>query len=220
MSDEMEDVPGTEPVLTGTAPKRRGRPPKKKGVLIQGSELAPRIDFDSKGVHKQYFYWIGVLPHCPIQNVIVGAICFSKITAILVKDPTGTKRPQGAIGKVQNLDLWRFLRVKDRLARTVIRIHEPGPSLEEMAQIEMALDGTTLNRGKAELIKIPSDDYIEEMKRQGRPARKYTPDPRDEPIAKYLYAQLCEDQNNPRRGSVYPGSLYETGLFWPEDSLE
>ncbi len=46
--------------------------------------------------------------------------------------------------------------------------------------------------------------------------RRYVAREWDEPAARYMYAVLCQDQENPLRGSGFPQPISETGIAWPE----
>lgn len=231
MSDpQIDDIPPTEPVATAEAPPKRrpGRPRKHplpeavqaptKRARFAGAELVPDLERHRAAVTTAYWYWIGALPGMPAEWVTLGGECFPKMEEDLVphpKDPTKRLRlPR--IGALVRLTRAKFDHIRDHLSRTVVRMtHEPaqvavGPGVQNT--------GAPVARGrKGFLITIPTAAEVEQRRKANIALNTYTQDPRDEPVARYLFARLCDNQERGERGDSYPEPLEVTGLEWPEE---
>lgn len=187
---------------------------------ISGKSLVPDLDDlrSNAGISLQYRYWVGITPSCPVESIDIAGINFPKINENLVEDPmrTGIKRRVPVIGSIVYLTEDKIRRIRERLARTVIRFTEdPGEQDEP---------GTGQNLGDAhrrarrgQVITIPTSQEVVERRKAGKATRQYVPGPNDVPAARFLFAQLCADQVNGSRGDVYPETLETTGLEWPDD---
>ena len=63
-----------------------GPPPAPAEVkhVVAPTDLEPAIQRVVGASSKTYFYWAGVLPHCPREHLTLGATMFDKTTNILV----------------------------------------------------------------------------------------------------------------------------------------
>ena len=187
---------------------------------FDGSRLVPDIQGARQrgGVAKTYKYWVGVTPSCPVQGIDLAGINFPKLNELLIQDPMGgpMKRRVPVIGALANINEHQVRRLMDALSRTVIRFTDnPGQKDEP---------GTGQNVGdlhqqprKGHLITIPSPAEVAERAAAGKPTREYSPGPNDVPAARYIFAQLCADQERGSRGDFYPETLETAGFDWPEE---
>lgn len=210
-------------------PKRRGRPPKKKveaaptpepkpatGAKIKGKDLVPSVA--TLPTKKRYAYWVGVTASCPVQAIDC-VVNFPKVNGVPVKEPgSRIKRLRGVLGAIVWLDAENIRIMRERIPRTVIRVinaevpdvNDAGKDLEDVTEF------ADTKRPKAHIITIPTEERLKAAQEAGRPARRYIKQSGDIPAARFMFAQLCEDQVNPRHGSVYPEPLERTGLEFPE----
>ena len=187
---------------------------------IGGSELVPDRDShaSSLGVAHTYKYWVGVTPSCPREHVDLAGINFPKVNENLVSDPmrTGSKRRVPVIGAIVELDARKVAMMRDKLKRTVIRFLDDGGQLEEPGTGQNVGDNHQRPR-RGQIITIPTAEEIELRRQRGKPTNAYRPHPNDVPAARYMFAQICEDQQNGSRGEYYPDTLETTGLWWPDE---
>ncbi len=73
--------------------------PKKTTRTVSGSELTPATT-GGTGVSKQEWYWVGVYPSCPVEQLDVGGVAFPKLTTTFTKS-TGRRRQEFAIPAVR-----------------------------------------------------------------------------------------------------------------------
>lgn len=204
--------------VAATGSERELPEPKTK---VAGADLVPNIEAASArtGVSRVYKYWVGVTPSCPANSITIAGINFPKVNEQLIPDParTGRKKRRMVAGAIVFMTEDKVRRLKERLPRTVIRFndeaavqHEPGTgeNIGDVAQ----------RPKKGHLITIPTDAELEERRRRGKVARRYIPDPRrDVPAARFMFAQLCADQDRPEQGEFFPDPLEITGLDWPDE---
>ena len=194
--------------------------PQSGRTHFDASDLVPDLEQqrDSLGVSRSYKYWVGVTPSCPHEHVDLAGINFPKVNENLVDDPmrTGNKRRVPVIGAIVDIDEHTILRMRDRLKRTVIRFLDDNGQSEE--------PGTGLNIGdnhkrprRGQLITIPTAEETANRIARNKPARTYPPRAGDVPAARYMFAQICDDQQNGSRGEYYPETLETTGLSWPDE---
>ena len=230
---EKMDVPPTEPVAVAS-PKKKGKKkaqrkaPKKvatvpavpTGTVISGKDLAPDLTGDIPGSLTEYFYWVGVIPACPVEHIDVAGINFPKVNELILPDPGRTGKTQRApvIGALARLTEGRVKRLLARIPRTIMRFTSDKGTQEE--------PGTGQNLGdlhiqprKGFLITVPTAEDVDMARAAGRATNHYVRQAHDEPAARYMFAVLCEDQEKPSRGSYYPECLETAGLNWP-DKLE
>tara|TARA_R100000808_G_C2114929_1_gene127866 strand:- start:390 stop:1052 length:663 start_codon:yes stop_codon:yes gene_type:complete len=199
-------IPATEPVAVKSKKTRKKRA-KKAGKANQttkanSNDLIPDLDKLSGSVEHQYTYWIGVTESCPTNHLDVGSIAFPKTMEELVPDPA---RP-GSYQRIPRFGSLHELR-KDQVD-SIIRGCKHGV---------VRFTSKEPGKEKGYPIRIPTDEQLELSRQHGRGVRAYVQQPNDEPIAQYIYAVLCEDQDNPRRGEYSPAPLSETGLDWPNE---
>lgn len=200
------------------------RKKKAPGTHVGGASLVPDVDVTRRpiGVESEYLYWVGLIASCPVDFVDIAGINFPKANEDLVPDRMRPGKLQRVpkFGTIVPLTQRKMKMLVERLPRTVLRIYEDVD--QTGAQEE---PGTGKNVGKdphvrprrGQLITIPSPDEIEAFKKNARSFTTYRPQPIDRPIADFLYAQLCEDQEEGNRGERFPDVLSETGLVWPEE---
>ena len=210
-------MPATPSTCANAAPPV---PPPAVDTHFAGSSLVPDLAKAGKqaGVLKQYRYWVGVSPSCPVESVTIAGINFPKMNERIIPDPgrSGGKRRVPVAGALVWLTEDKIKRLKERLPRTVVRFLNDKGQREEPGTGENIGDNAVRPR-RGHLITIPTDEEIAQRMKKGKPARAYLPDPtRDVPVARFLFAQLCPDQVNSERGSNYPDALERTGLDWPE----
>ncbi len=179
--------------------------PIPAATKIAGSDLVPHPTA-TVGHAREYWYWIGVTAECPTAFLTAGGIAFPKDEEIIEPDLTRKGRPtrRPVFGTIHKLNEGQIRLILDHLPRRVVR-SLPGQNA----------DGSR----KACEVRIPSDEKVAEAKKHRRPSPEYVAQKDDEPAARYMFAVLCPDQDNPTRGHHYPKSLEEEGLEWP-DKLE
>lgn len=221
--DLLADIPPVEPESTEQPKKRRGRPPKAESSPApsngkkKGSHLLADLDQYKHGLSQTYAFWVGVTSSCPKPGIDLAGINFPAVTGHKSSFAEGERelRP-GAIVRLRKDQVERMIK---RLPQTVIRFRdypaEHAPELSsrfvsnvEGSQVEKPRGGT--------LITIPTKEEIEQVRARGTYYPEYQAQPTDEPAARYMYCMLCEDQQNPQRGTFYR-TLEETGLEWPGD---
>ena len=187
-------------------------------TVVPGSALVPDIESRRRngGVAKEFFYWVGVTPSCPVQHVDIAGINFPKVNENLIDDPlrSGTKKRVPVIGAIVRLNEKAMKTLRERLPRTVIRFTDDEGEREE--------PGTGQNIGdvfrrprRGHLITIPTAEEVAQRRATGRPTREYVPRPSDVPAARFMFAVYCSDQTRGNRGDVYPDPLETAGLRWP-----
>lgn len=201
-----------------TATKKKSPPADRASHhIIAGADLVADLSKDAPGVTYRYFYWVGSFPACPVEGLFCSGIAFPKVTQEIIQEK-GTLEMQRVprIGAIANLTKDKIDLLRERLPRTVIRFHDaPGEDDEPMAGSSLSDAQTRARRGHP--VQIPSKAQIKKAKDAGnRPPPRYVAGPHDRPAAEYMFAVLCEDQENPRPGGVYPPSLAAAGLVWPE----
>ncbi|MEY4534765.1 MAG: hypothetical protein RLZZ246_1083 [Planctomycetota bacterium] len=197
------------------APPARGPEPKTK---IAGASLVPDLDKRSKdgqSVLRQYRYWVGVTPSCPVEYLTLAGICFPKVNENLIEDPlrTNQKRRVPVIGAIVFLTEDKIRKMREVLPRTVIRFIDDGEKEEPGTGQNIGDNFVRPRRGQR--ITIPTMEEIEQRKKAGKPTRQYVPHAGDEPAARYMFAVLCSDQERGSRGEYYPDTLETAGLEWP-----
>lgn len=184
---------------------------------IAGSALVPSKR-SVTGRVRQYRYWVGVTPSCPVEAIDLAGINFPKVNENIVDDPlrTGEKRRVPVIGSIVFLTEDKIRRMRERLPRTVIRFLDDKGQRDEPGTGENVGDNHVRPR-RGQLITIPSAEEIQARRAANRPAREYVEHPNDVPAARFMFAVLCEDQERGSRGDYYPDVLENTGLEWPDE---
>lgn len=192
-------------------------------TMVKGSDLVP--DFDSEGmagVRTEYRYWVGVTPSCPVGSIDLAGINFPKINEKIIPSlhRDGTKSRVPVIGALVFLTEAKFRLMKDRLPRTVIRFTGKDEGVKEEPGTGQNLGDAHRQPRKGHLITIPTAEDVASAKKRGRPTREYIPHKDDVPAARFMFAQICADQEKGSRGDVYPDPLEVTGLEWPDEIEE
>ena len=188
---------------------------------VGGASLVPDLSRQAanSGVSKEYRYWVGVTPDCPRESIDLAGINFPKVNARLTPDPmrTNVKQRVPVIGAIVFLTEDKIRKMLDVLPRTVIRFTDDAGQNEEPGTGKNIGDNHGRRR-KGHVITIATEEDTQLRRKTGKSARTYTPDPkRDVPAARFMFAQICTDQVNGSRGEVYPDTLENSGLEWPDE---
>lgn len=168
---------------------------------IRGKDLVPNIDTVGAGTDRTIAYWVGLTPDAPMPSLTVGSVCFPQVTEKVQQGPDGKTQRIPRVGGIHHLNAAGMRRLMDHVARTVIRfVEQKDPE----------------GKRKGYAITIPSPKDVAELEKHGRPVKRYTPRPTDEPAARYMFALPCVDQDKPAPGHEYPDVLENTGLEWPD----
>lgn len=193
--------------IDSTGPTRR----------VAGPDLVPSVERNRAAMLREFRYWVGTLPSCPREHVDLAGINFPKVNELLVPDRMHAEKKARVpvIGAIVHLSASKLEDIRERLTRTVVRFTDHAVHEEP---------GTGENRGdpyqrprRGHIITIPRAEDIAAAKRDGRAIPRYVPQNGDVPVARYLFMQLCADQQNGMHGSVYPDPLEVTGLEIPSD---
>ncbi len=181
---------------------------------IGGSELTPNIEKQRAVSARVYWYWVGVTPRCPTQHIDCAGINFPKINEEILDKGTQNQTRIPVIGSLVQLSETHIRNLRSRLPRTVIRFRSPSELVENGAG--QSVGQPIVNPRAGFLITIPTEADLEQRRKSNLPARPYVAQPGDEPAVRYMFAQLCPNQDKPVRGTFYPETLETTGLAWPE----
>ncbi len=188
-----------------------------------GTDLIPDLAAKGRvsGTVKEYRYWVGVTPSCPVESIDLAGVNFPKVNELLIDDPlrTDVKRRVPVIGALVWINEAKIRRLRERLARTVIRFIRSDQGQKEEPNTGENVGDVHRRPRRGHLITIPTDAEIAERKRRGKPTREYVYRNGDVPAGRYMFAQICEDQARGSRGDYYPEVLETTGLDWP-DTIE
>jgi len=214
-----ELVPATNPDAGRPATPGAANAPPPVAAHLKGADLVPDISRESAqaGVLKQYRYWVGVTPSCPVESIDLAGINFPKLNEKIVPDPMrgGGKKRIPVAGALVWLSEDKVRRMRECLPRTVVRFLDSKGQREEKGTGENIGDNAERPQ-RGHLITIPTEADLKDRALKGKPARAYAPDTqRDVPAARFMFAQLCPDQVNSERGETYPEPLEVTGLDWP-----
>jgi hypothetical protein len=220
MATRKKLIPDLNPDVGQPATLTAQTQPQRGKTHIDGSELVPNLgDHEhAHGIARSYKFWVGVTPSCPREYIDLAGINFPKVNENLVADPmrTGNKRRVPVIGSIVDLDERKIQKMREKLKRTVIRFLDDGGQAEEPGTGQNVGDNHQRPR-RGQIITIPTDAEVEERRRRGKPTQEYRPHPNDVPAARYMFAQLCDDQTKGSRGEYYPDTLETTGIWWPDD---
>ena len=180
----------------------------------------PNIEAHSAntGVLKRYRYWVGVTPSCPVEGIDIAGVNFPKMNEKLIPDPqrSGETKRQGVVGALVWLTEAKIEKLRAHLPLTVIRFLKDPGAREEPGTGQNIGDNAARPR-KGHPIRIPTPAEVRDRQKKGKPTRAYSPDMlRDVPAARFMFAQLCPNQEHPERGEYYPPVLEVTGLDWPD----
>ena len=180
--------------------------PRRIGA--KGQDLVPDLAANVDRITVQNWYWIGALPGCPRESLDVGGISFPKMTEAVRLDKSGNTHRVPRIGALAQLTSIQIERIRETLPDRVIRFTGTEPETDGVGEGLESLDEDNARR-KGHAIRIPTSEQVKAGK------RAYTQDPRDEPAARYLFAELCQNQDRPQYSDRYPEPLEVTGLEWP-----
>lgn len=199
--------------------------PHSNSTHFDGSKLVPDIDRvrADHGVVNEYYYWVGLTKTCPLETFDVAGINFSKRNERYISDPLGgpTMRAVPEEGSIVLLSEMKFRRLAERLPRAVIRVfgNRDPQALKEEPNTGVNVGDAYTRPQRGQLIIIPTREEVEARRKAGKPAQEYRPSPLDVPAARYMFAQLSEDQTKGSRGSTYE-TIEQTGLEWPAKLAE
>ena len=191
----------------------------------RGVDLVGPLGRNDPSLGREYKYWVGVFPACPVEALYCAGICFPKVTEKVLRGQrhrTGATERVPQVGGIVPLTADKIRLLRERLPRLVVRFNAPRVRDEPMsgALLEDATDQErTKHKRPGRPIRIPTDEEMQQARANRLSVRPYVRGANDEPAARFMFAQLCEDQDNPKPGTIYPESLEATGLSWP-DPLE
>lgn len=187
---------------------------------IAGRDLVPDLAARgaSAGVMREYLYWVGVTPSCPREHIDCAGINFPKVNENLIDDPMRTNRKQRVpvIGAIVRLTEDKIRRMREKLPRLVIRFLDDKGQHEEPGTGQNIGDNFQRPR-RGQIITIPTDEEVKAAQERGKATRQYVMQRQDVPAARFMFAQLCADQEKGSRGEIYPEPLEVTGLEWPDE---
>ncbi|HXI82133.1 MAG TPA: hypothetical protein VNM34_15100 [Verrucomicrobiae bacterium] len=206
------------PAVATLAPPQPTAAPIASKTRIPGRELVLEAGRHDASVGVEYRYWVGVSPSCPVQSITVAGIDFPKVNELLIDDParTGQKRRVPVIGAIVFLDADRIRRLREQLPRTVIRFLDDGGEKEEPGTGQNIGDAHRQPR-KGHVITVPSPEEVAQRRKDGTAINLYVPSRHDVPAARFMFAQICADQERGSRGEFYPDPLEVSGLDWPDE---
>ena len=185
------------------------KPKTKRAKKPKGASLRADMSGHAPGVLQQRRYWVGIFPNCPVECIDVAGVNFPKVNEDIVDNPLnpgGPKTRVPVIGTITFLSKAQIALLNERIPLVVVRFLNG----------EQEEHGTGENRGDAHLrrrghlITIPNEQQMASPRNK----RRYIQRSGDEPAADFMFAHLCEDQENGKCGQIYPESLAETGLEW------
>ena len=215
-----DDIPPTEPqVKTLNAGAATIDPPIQAATKIPGASLVPDFGGETAGTSTEYLYWVGIIPSCPVEGIDLAGISFPKLNERIIQDPgrPGDSRRVPVIGGLARLTEEKVRVMRDRLPLTVVRFTDGAESkgIQEEPGTGQNLGDLHMRPRKGHLIRIPTEEHVKARRASGKATRRYVRKKGDEPAARYMFAVLCADQDNPARGEYYPDVLENTGLEWP-----
>lgn len=223
-----------EPPAVNLPPKknpdagRRAKPAQVEAPVarthVGGADLTADVTklANDVGVVRQYRYWVGVTPSCPVEYIDMAGINFPKLNEIVMPSPqrNDMKIRKPVAGSLVWLTESHIRALRDRLPRTIVRFLDDKGVADEPGTGENIGDLVRHPR-RGQVITIPQPADVAAARAKGRAVNLYTPDPlRDAPAARFMFAQLCPNQDRPERGDYYPDTLEVTGLSWPDDLAE
>ncbi len=213
MATSEEDIPPTEPTVAkhGETSAPVATPPDPQ-TTTPGASLVLDLGKLTKGVIGKYAYWIGALPGAPREHLQIGSIDFPKMEEDVRLDKRGKTKRREQIGSIRRLTLNQLQRVEGDVPQQIIRFDAAGKSPGGPGDGLEVLDEP---RRKGTPMRVPTNANVEKAIKDKFPLRPYSAEVTDEPAARYVFMQLCADQERPQRSDFYPKSLEATGLEWP-----
>ena len=209
-----------------------------KTANTAGSKLVPDLAKLQKGIIHEWWYWIGALPGCPREHLDIGSVDFPKMVERVSIDPhSRDTRRAPLIGSIRKMNAAQLKKIEEDLPNCVIRfdltLEEDAASRvknaakcddDSPAQMQYGdqggpgsgLEVLDMVRRKGFPIRIPTDKAVADAKKAGGYLKMYSPNTKDEPAARYIFMELCSNQNRPQRSDFYPDPLEVTGLQWPD----
>lgn len=177
---------------------------RKTTRTIAGKHFVP--DLSGPAGMKPLRVWVGLLPDCPVHQADIGHISFVKGSESVYRDPLDptTTRRIPVTGTIAFIDPGQIDSFVEAMSRQVIRV------------TKVKDDGTR----SAKLIRIPSEARIATARELGARFTPYTQAPSDEPLARYAYFHVLEDQEDGRPGDYYPEPIEKVGIQVPDDGQE
>ncbi len=215
------------PPKTNPDAGRRAKPapaavaPAAPRTHMPGADLTADIAklANDVGVVRQFRYWVGVTPSCPVEYVDMAGVNFPKLNEIVMPSPQRDGRTirKPVVGALVWLTEQHVRQIRARLPRTIIRFLDD-KGVQEEAGTGQNIGDLVQRPRRGQLITIPTPEEVAEARKRGRAVNLYVPDTRrDAPASRFMFAQLCEDQEHSERGDYYPDPLEVTGLSWPDD---
>lgn len=184
-------------------------------VLIDPAKLAPNLNEHRVAIETAHWYWIGLMPTCPVEAVTLGGECFPKLEERVSKDHQGETVRVPVIGAVVRLNRSKFDRIAERLSRTIVRFTANDNGEQEEPGTGKNIGEPHRRARKGFLIQIPTREEVEARRSQGMSAPVYDQRQGDEPLANHMFAVLCPNQSMPMHGQFLPEPISKTGLEWP-----
>jgi hypothetical protein len=190
---------------------------KKPDTKFEGRDLVPDISAGSVDVIAERFYWVGVLPDCPTEGIVLAGISFPKVNEDVKSGPDGRTVRVPRIGAITILTASKVALMREKLRQTVVRFtNEPEQKDEPGTGVNIGHPHRRARRGH--IITIPTASEIKASIDQGHAVNSYVPAKYDKPAADYMFCVRCENQDNPQQGFEYPPPLSQSGLEWREAS--
>lgn len=185
---------------------------------VKGSDLVRDFSHLTGESSRRYYYWIGLMPDAPVEAIVLGGQSWPKINKVRRPNPdrSGDEVFMPVIGAITRLDARGVQAIVDRLPWTVVRLRND-PGQQEEPGTGKNIGDVARQPSRGQIITVKTPEAMAELRRLNRPAPEYVEGPNDHPAARYLFAVLCPDQNNPARGEYYPDALEVTGLRFPDE---
>jgi hypothetical protein len=201
----MGDTPQNQP----------GKPGQKKATGLPPAQFIPDLETHRNAITVKRWYWIGALPSLPTESCDLAGFNFPKVNELVERDGDGQTTRLPMIGALVQWTREDLDRIRTKMARTVVRFYEardPQAPKTKDPRLHRARSGR-----KGQLITIPTAQELQQRREAGLTPVIYQQSPFDEPVAAFVFAQLCADQDAPDRGAQYPLPVSKTGIEWGED---
>ena len=192
---------------------KKKRTPKPKPFRMEPAAMLANPAEHAHGDDAGFWYWIGITSNAPFSFALLNGVQFSKVTENVMQEGNETRRfPR--IGDVFFLTVSLAERMLRRLPLVVVRRY-PNQDVETDAGRVKNAGNPYRSSTKGHLITITGQAEAAELRAKNIPIPRYDYDPTDEPVSRYLFAQLCPDQEKPMAGMWYPPSLEEQAFEYP-----
>lgn len=194
------------------AEKKRAKP-KQKLFRVEPDAMLANPAAHANGDDAGFWYWIGVTNDAPFAFALLNGVQFSKVTENVVHEGNETRRiPR--IGDVFFLTVSLAERMLRRLPLVVVRRYANQEVEQDAGRVKNA-GNPYRSSTRGHLITITGPAEAAELRAKSIPVPRYDYDPTDEPVSRYLFAELCPDQDNPMAGMWYPPSLEARAFEYP-----